>query len=821
MTERRAPAVNLKDRLPPHVYRAYARLHLLAHYEALMRAFWPAITLIVLFVAIGVWGVFSYLPLPLHMAALLVFALALLRFLWLGGKRLRLPGQAELLARLERTSQLENAPLHSLADDLPPGATPEEASLWRVWQARLRGRIGHVRTGFPSIHLAPIDPFALRFIPALLLSAGLILFFEEVPDRLKAAFVLDLPQSQPLDVTAWAEPPEYTRLPVIYLTGTPDEVRVPEGARLRVQVNGSGTRLTLQDDGVETHLEPVAAEAADAEAYSAVIGKGVTAIRVMKGAETLSSWPVEVVPDLPPLISFTREPGFAVSGALQLSYEMKDDYGVTAAVARFATGAPLDPHVLVAPPEVNLVVPGSGAGAGRTFRDLSSSPWTGQPLELILEASDAAGQTGTSEVTTVTLPPRVFQNTFAREIVRLRQLLALDRRETASVGAGLIVVLNQMAAAEADVTAFTALSRAFWRLQLARDDDTRRDALDLMWQVALDLEGDAGALAAERLRDAQEDLREALRNNATPEEIAEKVEALKRAIAEFLASQPQMQMNAQQMQSMPNMEMRDISQMLQDMQSLAESGARQQAEQLLDNLEAMLQNLQTMQAMQQMQSPAMQALQALQDLMRQQQQLRDQTFRQGNQDELTPEQMQEALNELARQQNELAEMLRQMMQNMQMNPDPGQGNEPGDGSQTGDAQSPGQGQGPAQSLMEALRQMMQSRGQLGQGDMTGSGQSQGNALQSLREAGQQLLNMMAQQQPGQGPGTGFAPGAAPSANRDPLGRENGGFRQDGVEVPTATEAERVRDLLNQLRNRLSDPALDAADETYIERLLRY
>ena len=52
----------------------------------------------------------------------------------------------------------------------------------------------------------------------------------------------------------------------------------------------------------------------------------------------ISSWTFAVTPDNPPVIRFTDEPKRAVNGALELAYEVEDDYGATEAVADVRAG---------------------------------------------------------------------------------------------------------------------------------------------------------------------------------------------------------------------------------------------------------------------------------------------------------------------------------------------------------------------------------------------------------------------------------------------------------------------------------------------------
>ncbi|MCH3765154.1 DUF4175 domain-containing protein, partial [Campylobacter coli] len=47
-----------------------------------------------------------------------------------------------------------------------------------------------------------------------------------------------------------------------------------------------------------------------------------------------SEWAFAVLPDQPPTIRFTREPSSAVNGTMELTYEIRDDYGAASAQAK-------------------------------------------------------------------------------------------------------------------------------------------------------------------------------------------------------------------------------------------------------------------------------------------------------------------------------------------------------------------------------------------------------------------------------------------------------------------------------------------------------
>src|SRR5690606_21951946 len=145
--------------------------------------------------------------------------------------------------------------------------------------------------------------------------------------------------------------------------------------------------------------------------------------------------------------------------------------------------------------------------------------------------------------------------------------------------------------------------------------------------------------AEQALRAAQEALREALERGASDEEIRRLTEQLREALNRFMqALAEQMRQNPQQMARPldPNartISPQDLNSMIDRLEELARSGAKDAAQRLLQELQQMLENLQTARPGNQQQmeqgDDMMSALDQLGEMIRRQQQLRDRTFEQG------------------------------------------------------------------------------------------------------------------------------------------------------------------------------------------------
>src|SRR5690606_10282899 len=198
---------------------------------------------------------------------------------------------------------------------------------------------------------------------------------------------------------------------------------VPAGSTIAVRVaGGTGSETLSFLDAGSGEQSPVGApDGDDAPASAQETGRSRQfagtldsdgMLMLHSGETELRRWAFDVVPDNPPIIRFSGEPQRAVNGALELAYEIEDDYGAASAraVIEPADDAEADARPLYEAPEMPLSLPrrGSADNAARTSRDLTEHPWAGSRVELTLEVADAAEQTARSETRTIILPERPF-----------------------------------------------------------------------------------------------------------------------------------------------------------------------------------------------------------------------------------------------------------------------------------------------------------------------------------------------------------------------------------------------------------------------------
>jgi uncharacterized protein (TIGR02302 family) len=791
----------------------------------------------------------------------------------------RFPSRHDGLRRLDRNTDLPHRPATAISDQLAtPKSDPWSAALWRAHVERALAAARNLKAGRPAPRLDLRDPIAVRALVLMLVATTFIAAGGERYRRVAAAFDwhgVVMPANFRLD--AWVSPPAYTAKPPVILPGMrPGEraqtsvaaVSVPAGSVLVIRASGKVQFDVATTGGIAelpTDQRPQAPSGTEERRYQ--ITDRSTALVKGLGDEDLT-YAFNAIPDKPPTIALVKDPEIQPGGSLQLSYKMEDDYGVVDARAQFALknagdAATDGAHPLFDPPEIQLSLPQARVrnGAGQTTRDLSDHPWAGAEVTMTLRARDEANNEGTSAPHTLRLPERPFVKQLARAIVEQRRELALDTDKRDQV----LIALDALAMAPEkfmpELGHYLGLRALYWQLSQAKSDDDLREVVKQMWAYATMLEDGNMSDAAARLKNAEEALRNALERGASEEELKRLMDELRAAMDQFL------QALAEEMRKNPDMarpldpnsrqlRSQDLKSLLDRMEQMAKSGNRDAARQLLDQLSQMMQNLQMARPGQNGQDgddDMMSMLDELGDMIRKQQQLRDKTFRQG-QDQQRSQRGQQgqrgqrgqqgqqgqqqgqqngdqnAFNGLRENQQALREQLKKLLDEMKkrglgQNQQGQEGKQGQQGGQPGQQGQPGQG---GDDLADADGAMGDAESALGEGNSDRAVDGQGRAIDAMRKGAQGLAQQLQQQMgQNQGPGPFGQPGRmGPSRaqqDTDPLGRPLRGrdYGDDTtVKVPGEIDAQRARRIIEELRRRFGEAFRPQLELDYIERLLR-
>ncbi len=800
-----ADGFGLREKLDARIASARRRLF----WPSLVRSALPAVLWFTGFAVFWLTGLYTPLPPEIQATVGVVFWVGLLTLVLVGFKVWHRPTEDE--ARDLIDGSIEGRPL-SVWTDRPSKA---DTTGWTLWQEH-RDRMAALALKQGRIDVAPhwkqADPFYLRFAaPALLVVAGVVAG-AAVLDRTGKGLFPDygaLFGAHTLKIEAWITPPGYTGSAPFVLTPG-QAAKAPEGSEVTIRIIGPGRPQigVMPNDGGAVSLEPQ--PGIDAAYEARVVVKEDMRIAVNFWGER-ASFPFTIVDDLTPTVSFVEPPKLGDGDRTEFKYQLADDYGVEKLeLVAIRTDLPESAGVVEDAIPIETATLSPKEEEGDYSQDLVRHRWAGLDVMVKLRATDAAGQIAESEPVAYRLPEKIFLQSNARMAQEARQVLLRNWEDyktpdgadnfTAVEGSG----YNALATAAAnrlswapqevkrsvmvldaitwrpedyfeDPVVFMGLRNARGIIETASTRDEAESSEGLLWDIALRAEYGSLADASAALEAARRALEEALRRGASEEEIKRLMDMYEQAIENYLAAQMAEalrngnvnQDGGQQQDGMqgggPQMGDSELNRMLQALRDLAETGARDQARQLLNDMQRMLDQMQNMQI--QMgrggqggqppeDGPMSRALnRALQD-----------TNRALNDQRDLNDQTEEAQRNGAQNGQQLADQQRQQRERLeqQMRSGGGQPQQQGQQGQGGQQQ---QGQGQQGEGQQGQGQ--QGQGQQGQGQQPGQGQQgqggQGN--QPGQQPGQQ----------GQGQGQGQADRGGPGGQPGRPGVEGDGM----------------------------------------------
>ncbi|PYC47818.1 TIGR02302 family protein [Litorivita pollutaquae] len=831
------------------------------------KAFWPLWSVLVAALGALMLGLHEVLPVEVVWALTVLAVLGALWFAGRGALRFRFPTRAEALARLD--ASLAGRPLQALADRPAMAADAASAALWAAHQSRMAERTKGVKPVPGDVRLSRRDPFGLRYVALLLLLLGLLFgSFWRVRSVAGMGPGGGAALASGPTWEGWLAPPPYTGLPVLYLPDIPaGTMKAPQGSRITLRFYGEVGALSLSET-VSKRRDAVPAASDPAQEFT-VGQSGELAINGAGGR----IWDIDVTPDTAPQVRITAPADVSMRGETTLPFEAADDYGVISGRAvialdlealnrRYGLAATPEPR---APIEAQLPMPITGNRAAfeeNLIENYSKHAWANLPVRVTLYATDAVGQEGASDAAAMRLSARRFFDPLAAAVIELRRDLLWTRVNAPRTAQLLRAMSYEPEGLFRDDGDYLQLRMILRRLEAALvagelEDDARDEIAEAMWALALQLEEGDLEDARARMKRAQDRLSEAMKRGASENEIAELMQELRDATADYMrqlareqneqSEAPQSAQNGGSMQMTQN----DLQKMMDRIQELMEQGRMAEAQQALAELQELLENMRIAQGQGQgMQSPGAQAMDGLSDTLRDQQSLSDQAFR-DLQDQFNPGQQQG-------QQGQTGES--------------GQSDQPGENGQGGEGQS-GQagnggsggmgqeGQGGSQDLAEnlsdrqrslrqelsrqrsnlpqagteggeAAREALDRAGEamegaeeaLREGDLAEAINRQAEAMDGLRDGIRNLGEAMAEssgagergQQQAQGEGQG-----GQSGGRDPLGRMQGSTSSDadggrGYDPDAYGQA---LELLDDLRRRAGELSRPEKERDYFKRLL--
>ncbi len=826
--------------------------------ERITLAFWPLWSVLFVCLAVLLLGLLDTVSVEFAWVALITAAAAICGAAVWGVVTFRKPTRDDALIRVDET--LPERPLAALQDRQAIGAT--DAASQAVWSAhieRMTQKANGAKAVQPDLRVSRHDPFALRYV-ALLFMAVAVLFGSLWRVSSVSALV---PQSSEIVATGpvwegWIEPPAYTGKPTLYLNDLDTkELYLPEGSEIVLRLYGEVGALTVTETvSGRTDLSDIGSASAAEQSFE-IVQDGSMSIEGIGGQR----WDITAIADQAPTIELLEAIEAEADGEISQMFEVFDDYGVVSGTVTIALD--LDAvdrlHGLAVAPdpreELVLELPMPFAGDRSDFtqsfvENLSTHAFANLPTVMTYRVVDDAGLEGATEPEHVILPGRRFFDPLAKAIIEQRRDLMWSRENASRVSQILRAVSHRPNDIFRSETSYLRLRVILRRLEAmtayglkpAQQDEI----VQALWELAVQLEEGTLSDAYERLKRAQDQLAEAMKNGASDEEIAALMDELREAMDDYMRQLAQQ--NSQDGQDQQNADQQQGTEVTQDqlqalmdeIERLMQEGQMAEAQALMEQLNQMMENMQVQQGGQG-QSPSEQAMEGLADTLENQQGLSDQAFRDlqeqfnpnaqagenagnegrnGGQGEGQSHEGQQGQGEgdegggdqgdlsqnLADRQRALRQSLEQQQRNL------------AEGGATSDEAT-------SDALDRAGDAMDRAEDALRNDQLADAIDNQAEAIEALREGMRALAEEMAENQrnsAGQGTQSDQAGRQQGQRNQDPLGRDQGttGDVNSGENVLTDQDVyKRARELLDEIRKRSSEGERPEIERDYLKRLL--
>lgn len=762
-------------------------------------ALWLTVALGAAFLVSLSWlGVWRALPALMHGLALVALAALAGRQIWRHREGPWWPGRLRAAYRAAKASGVPHDPI-TLLGDRPVAATGQSLLLWEqgrrvAWQA-LRG-IRFTGGNFP---VEAADPYRLRYLALLLLTVGGLKAGYQAPVLAAEAFRPDwagmLGTSHPPVISAWLEPPEYTGEKPLYLSREVTQpIQVWSGTRLHVDTGGGNWMMRIRANG---RNHPFVTLPTGGQQGIVTLERG-SEVAVTRWGKTLARWPVAIVADHPPQLTLSPPAEASTRGTVRLPYQAGDDLGIAQVQVRVMRQKPpvdlLDRELAMTPRPVFQPVPvaqGLRNVDGSVVLDLATLPWPGETVAVTLIARDSGGHIAESNTETVQLPELEFRDQFARALSQLRGSLDDKLMSRLPVSFGLKELTIRPGLYENDLKLFMGLRVATFRLHRDFRFGSAGEIRQLLWDMAVYAEYGNSLERQRSLDEAMDSLMQALDEGRGMDELDELMRNLQRRMMELFRDMPEGAMAESGAEALEEqMETIDLRDVLAQILALYRSGAKEEARQLLKQLQEALRQAAQEISPEQMQraAEAAQASQKLQALAKQQEALLNESFAESHELDTYGQ----PRTEQAGRQRELKTQLEAVM-----------------------AELEALGAAPPENLSKAAGHMETAAEMLAQGRMRRATAAQSDALQALREGASEMQQQLRQQFGMQM--LTFGGGSRPiRSGRPGLG---GQYHYGDVKIPEEQQLQRSRQILDELLRRSSRKDAPAIEQQYLDRLL--
>ncbi len=765
--------------------------------EKLWQSFWMVASIALVFVFLLLVNVPQSLGSQWHLALVIIFGVTVLATLVYQFKKFRFPSRKEVERKIEISNNVKHRPI-STTKDKPIGATSD---VWKKHIKRAKNILKKLRIYKPYINVTKQDKFAFRHIALLLAITGLIIAGYDWDIRLKEGFTPEITiSSTQASLDVWVDPPKYIDTPAVFLNSASQglvnkHTTATKGSVLKIRASGYllAPTVTFVNKKYELKKETPKTFTADIPLNES----GVLNVSNLIGKKY--NWAIKVVKDAPPTISLNTVKSTSIAST-KITYIANDDYKISE--LRGIITAHSDNAALLGNDTYYFSIPTNISDDEQKYLvDLTSHLWAGKKVNLSIKAIDSFDQESFSSTISFTLPERRFNNPTSRKIAldRKKIIWSSNDKTYMEVAKSVTQIASFPHLHKGSAVDFLALRAITRRLMYGiKSTEEKTDVIDLLWDIAINLE-DGGLLTAQSdLYRALQDMREALADkNIRNDELQRILQEVQIQMQKYIMAMA-MEMNSliKQGKVMPSVSSSlanklskklNLSNIMDQIRNLQDANSLEDLRKMAENLQNSLENfsVEKMNESQKKQMEIMKALENIEKIITDQEKLLSTTNKTSDKEKIKKLAVKQSFI-----QDDLTGAIGKTLQAMGKTPE---------------------------NFLTAYKNMSQSTDALKQTFAHTSIIHQQKALADLKKGLDKSLDALAEALKKSMMSFNFMPqGGKYGDEHDPLGRK---MNTDGTKIPDKIQRRRIQIILDELRKRSNDYSLSPKEREYIDRLI--
>ena len=808
---------------------------------------WPACSFLGLFFCIALLDGFKNLLFWQHVLILAFFTLVFCILLIRGLLKVPKITSEKLWRHVEIVNGISDRALTEVSDKL--GLNTDEKFAQDLWYAHknfLSNSIRHIRVPLPNSSMAEKDPRGFRFFIPILLVVSIFASYGEIFKRVSLAFSPSIPVSfESLKINFWVVPPLYTEVTpefferrikelelrnqekakTISIFGVERPINIPVDSKIIIQLGGSRVSPLISIGSRKLTGEILTYESKKMfQAETKIVMEDIETreVRIQLNQHIEVLVPIIVQEDKAPTVGFLRSPSRTANARLGVQFEANDDYGISK--AEFIGVRPknaISSNRDLLEIRETLPVP-SGDHSFQAFfnKDFSGHPWAGLPVLVRLEASDQRAQTGSTEQILTVLPERLFNHPVAQKLAEIKKKISiLDDQTRKEIIGSLENLLDKPMHFNQDFSIYLGIKIVATRLKGNISKMLISDIQKLLWDMALHIEDGEYAIAANDMVSSHGTVMKALNGDITGKELKRLMDNMKLAIKKFIDQlakriEEESLVNSDITRKFEVISRDIISEKIDRIRDLANTGSRLAAQELMANLMKTLRELQARienNAGSKLGGKARGAVKGLKGLIHEQQDLMDFTYKKNIQTDSRSKQLGtieknaghlSSNKSLMKEQQRLRSKLRKLTSEIQKS----LGNVPG-------------AVGSAAKAMDSASEVL-----LG-GKLGAAVSYQGKAVEELRKSVERVIEGFRRKSANGGGQMIRGLGIGGRGMEDFFDSQENRFPQAGgtrskVKIPNQQQVKKAKKLLDELRRRSSQQYRPIVEREYIKRLLK-